>query len=178
MKKQAAATYREEALRAAGESRAWLIVTTYAKKEAVVLSQLKGIGYEGYRPMIAKRRKIAGQEAPVLVPLALYPNYVFVRALEGRSPLSLFGLQGLACVHERAVLDAVVQAHRAKEADGFLPFKNEGKAFRRGDRIKTLGGLLEVVLSDPIDTNRCAALSSFMNGSSRLIVGLDRAAGL
>jgi len=177
MTKQAAATHREQTLRAAGEGGAWLVVTTYAKKEGVVLSQLRSIGYEGYRPMIGKRRHIKGQGAWVFVPCSLYPSYLFARPLIGQVKQSLYGLQGLASVHERAVSDKLVEAHRLKEVEGFLPFKDVGKAFRKGDRIKTLDGLLEVVLSDPIDTNRSAALSNFMNGSSRLIVELDRVSG-
>ncbi len=145
----------------------------------MMLKALRHGGFEYYRPMFMrmKRPTIDGRRVGDMrrVTEPLYPNYMFVRRERaGKAPIgSIHGIEGNFL---GAVRDQVVRAHQAEEIEGFIQFvrKNDPsrKLIKAGDTVETLDGLIEAVVNEVHADGRLSLLSSFMGGSSRLVVNL------
>ncbi len=167
---------RESVKRTAGTSRAWLVVVSNRGKEGLVVPQLLRHDIEVYRPMAHKVVTHARQSVIKAVPL--YPGHLFVRGRESdRGYGHISGMMGVAWIYPRMLLDQCIQRHREEEQDGFIElaktFDPDLSKVKTGDRIRTLDGLLEVVVTETHDEYRVAALSGFMNGNSRLTVDVS-----
>jgi hypothetical protein len=162
-------------LRVAGASRAWLIVTTNVGKEGLVVPQLLKADYEVYRPMCHKI--VTHNWQRVIKAAPLFPNHLFVRKL-GEGYERITGMLGVSWVFPFALLDSVIERMKSRETKGFVEIvatlDPERGRVKIGEQVKTLDGMLDVVVSEHIDNNRVAALSYFMNGNSKLVVDLHK----
>ena|GEM_PF-3412581 len=159
----------------AGQTKAWLIVVCNAGKEALVKPQLLREGYEVYRPMAHKQ--VTHNWEKVIKAVPVFPNYLFVHK-QGEAYERISGMLGVAWIYPTMILDRAIQRMKAKETDGYIEIVRRldpeyGKV-KIGDKVKTLDGMIEVVVSETIDANRVAALSGFMNGNSRLTLDLSK----
>ena len=157
--------------------RPWLLISYQPKLDVVVVQQLLARRFEYYRPMVLRERKIKGTTV-VLPASALYPGYMFVRAKDADKPASLSGMIGLVWTYGRGIGHEVIQGHRDEEQENFIrivtpPADRARVVIGLGDRVRTLDGLIEFVVSEFVGNNRVAALNSFMKGGSRLIVDLS-----
>ncbi|ESQ82382.1 hypothetical protein AEAC466_17315 [Asticcacaulis sp. AC466] len=161
----------------AGMSRAWLVVVTNNGKEGLVLPQLTRQGYEVYRPMC--HVTVTHNWEKVIKARPLFPNYLFVQK-QGEMYERISGMLGVAWIYPTMLLNSVIDRMKSKEQDNFLEIvaslnpKYGQPAV--GDRVKTLDGLIEVVLTETSDIARVSALSGFMNGNSRMTLDMSRLA--
>lgn len=156
----------------------WFVVVTNHGKEGLVIPQLLNRGMNVYRPMAHKTVTHARQTRIKALPL--YASHLFVQKDECNGHAFISGMIGVAWIYPRLVLDACIERHRQVEVDGFIEIAKsldrDHKKVGRGSVVRTLDGLLDVVVTEEIDDARVSALSGFMNGNSRLVVDISRLA--
>jgi transcriptional antiterminator RfaH len=151
---------------------AWMIISYNTKLEVMVAQQLMARGFEFYRPMTQRKRRIARVRMVVSTPL--YPGYMFIRPNAGEHIGSVAGLIGMTAYFTRGVTDQMIERHKAYEVDGFIACVSApGQAGHRvgvGDKVRTLDGLMDFVVQEVLPENRVAALMRFMGGDDRPVI--------
>lgn len=169
--------------------RPWLVVITQPRREGLFLDQLRFGEFEIYRPMtlVSRDARYVKGGIPegctdsghkrVLVPEALFPGYVFLRP-QYEDYQRLSGLPGLSFVMQEAMPHMAVSRMRKLESDGFIAVIGrtdpDHDKIAIGDRVQTLDGLFEFIVSETDGGRRVAGLCAFMNGNSRVSVPLHR----
>lgn len=150
--------------------KAWYVLQTKPKKEAVVVGQLKLAGYETFFPVL---RNCFGTKA-------LFPSYVFVRLAIGdgrdyrmagytRGAIRILGSSGdgpiavpesvIQLLQKRATIHGVIQQELFKKAGELLKVRN--------GILKDLVGILE----KPVDAaGRLRVLFKMFNQSVRAVL--------
>lgn len=128
----------------------WFALRTKHQHERVVLSSLRGKGYEGYLPVYQSRRVRAGK--PQSMELPLFPGYVFCRfdrnqrlpILTTPGVFSIVGVGSLPCEISQEEMDAVRRvADSGLQCQPHEPFMKVGQAIRITDGpLRDVRGIL------------------------------------
>ena len=124
----------------------WHAVFTQPRMELWVRSNLWERGYEVYLPRYLRRRRHARKTE--LVPYALFPRYMFVRAdLEQGGQRAIASAPGVIDLvrmgrHPSSVRDTVIDEIRSREDDeGYIHLGRE-IPFKAGDKVRVMAGSL------------------------------------
>ncbi len=168
-------------------AREWIVVITKLQNERMVARDLERKGFEVYLPMCLKEGRDGGS-----YPAPLLPRYLFARmalsSLRWQSLLSTVGVARVLCTPARpiGVREEFLAKLRAKEVAGYVAVgcagagaagAAQGVRLKKGDRITTLGGAVEALVSETIDGKRATLLASLFNSDSvRITVDLRKQA--
>lgn len=163
---------------------AWIVVITKLQQERMVARDLERKGFEVYLPMCLKAGRDGGS-----YPAPLLPRYLFARmaltSLRWQSLLSTVGVARVLCTPQQpiGVRDEFLAKLRAREVEGYVAVGcQDAKApkpakLKKGEKVTTLGGAVEALVSESIDGKRATLLASFFNSDSvRITVDLRKQA--
>lgn len=153
----------------------WYLVQFRNSKLDSLLAQLRAYGFEVYRPMGQRKKRVGKVMAMAAEPV--FPGYLFARrARSGFVPVT--SLHGVEWVFMRAVVQSVIDGFKSREVDGYLHFLKETDPdkhkIKAGDTISTLDGLIEAVVHEVNDAGRIVILMAFMGKECPLTVDLAR----
>ncbi len=146
-----------------------------ANQEGYMALDLDSAGYEYYRPVFCRRKRVRTKFELCYEPL--YREYMFVRRrwIGSKALSSCFGVVGKAL---GTVDHKVIRRHRLleviSEARQVIMHDPSGQEIIVGDTVETLDGLLRAVVLEKDPLGRVTLLSQFMGGSSKLVVPLHR----
>ncbi len=166
---------------------AWIVVVTKGMQERAVRERLIHQGFDVYLPM----RMVHGPKKGAY-PAPFFPRHLFARlTLEAERWQSIFTTVGVSRVlssPERplGVRDEFIHRIRDREKDGYLSLgvvrnanaPKEKPAYKPGEKVSTLGGVVDLLFDTWIDEKRSLLLASVASDSSwKVTVDLRNRAG-
>jgi transcription antitermination factor NusG len=147
----------------------WFLVQFRQSQIDTVWHQLRAYGFEGYRPMCQRKKRV--DRAMVMRPAPVFPNYMFVRRkFDGQVPVT--SIHGIEWVFLKTIADGAVAGLKSREIDGYIEFIADSDPakdrIKRGDTISTLDGLIEAVVHEVNDAKRVVILLNFMGKDCEL----------
>lgn len=151
---------------------AWMVMTYHEKMKAVVVQQLIAKGFEYYTPMTQHKRRLAG--CRVLMTTPLYPGIMFIR-WRPNAFTDLGGLVGKLNLFQRGASDSLIQRHMAREVKGLIHLcaPAGGAPVKVADRLQTLDGFMDLVVTEVLPRNRIRALTYLLGREHEVVVDLD-----
>lgn len=160
--------------------RSWCVVNHRSRVVDLTVRQLLQEGFEFYRPMVQRLKRVDTRRVSVSEPL--YRDYMFVRRVQpGKATLS--GIYGVISRDLGRVTDGFIARHRVREEMGFIRVVAEAvhkpRGLRVNDRVQVAGletvdGLLEAVVMEIDPVRRAAKLALFMAGAGEMVVPIEK----
>ncbi len=152
----------------------WLVHFREAQADAV-LQQLERYGFEGYRPMCQRRKRVGSKNVMAAVPF--FPGYLFARRVRDGAR-SLTSLHGVEFVYLKMCADKIVEGLKSREVDDYIAFVEDSDpmkdAIKAGDTVEMLNGLVEAMVSEINPAGRLVLLMKLMGQDCELIVDAAR----
>lgn len=155
----------------------WLVVATHPHREALAVDNLARQDFRTYCPMVARRVKHARKVQEV--PRPLFPGYVFVAHVAGRSWRPIMGTYGVKSLvlsgETPGLLDGgYIAAMRAREEGGLI--REAGPALTVGQDVTIQGGPLDGMVGRIIelkDRERVLLLLNLLDRQAKTTVPSD-----
>ncbi len=159
--------------------KAWYLIYTKAKQEAVALMNLEQQGYCAYLPFHKTRRRFRMQYKFVVEPL--FPRYLFIalntgtddwgpiRSTRGVAKLVRFG--GMPAKVPTELIELLKEQEKNRVQDE-LPLPQ----FKRGDRVQIMEGVMagyEGVFDEKTGAKRASVLLGIADRYTRIQVSLE-----
>ncbi len=155
---------------------AWLVIRAIPGKERLLISAAEGEGFQIYRPVLVYQSYNKFHRQVTLTTTPMFPGYMLCKPTRANA-YKIFTLMGILPgrygVSTLALLDDVVTEIRSREKDGIIDLLKPKAKPKRGQRVKTLGGLIDAIVSEPIDNNRIGLITGMFKGAARFTCSLD-----
>ena len=161
--------------------KAWYVVQTKPRQEAMAAEQIANQAFEIYLPRISMKKRRRGKWQEVIEPL--FPRYLFMRfdpESDNVAPIrSTKGITGLVKFgpHLAPVSDALIDSIRQEEdteAGCHLP---DQAIFKRGDRVEIMEGPfagLQGLFQESSGEQRVIILLELLGRANSIVVAQDR----
>jgi transcriptional antiterminator RfaH len=158
--------------------KSWIVISTHPHREHIALENLERQRFEGYCPMVPRRRSHARRVEMVLRPL--FPNYLFVRAGPklGRwqSILSTYGVRTVVRAGEALSFldDGFIVSLKAREVDGAIV--RPASPYQVGQEVRIATRSFDSVIAKIIEMDekdRIVVLIDMLGRSTKLTLRSD-----
>lgn len=156
---------------------AWIVVITKGMAERMTKDRLEAKGFEVYLPMRLTRHRFGGS-----VPSPLFPRYLFIRISRAserwRALFTQPGVARVMCTASRpiGISDSFIETVRKIEAQDLAGLGVDDStvcAFKPGDRVVTLDGLVKGIFKQDLENGRVRILTSLLGGTDSRLVTVD-----